>query len=357
VTDAVALEDFEALARGRLDPGAYAYIAGGSWDERTLRANRERFARWALRPRVLVDVSHVDPATTLLGVPVALPVGLAPVAFPGLAHPEAEAAVARAAGPAGVLQCVATLGTRSLEEVAAAAAGPRWFQLYVHRDRARAADLVRRAEAAGYGAIVLTVDLPEPGYRERELRRRYHVPPGTPLGNFAGLDPGATELIAFISSLQDQSLSWSDVAWVRGLSRLPLVVKGVLTAEDAALAVEHGAAGVVVSNHGGRQLDGAPATIDVLEEVVQAVAGRAEVYLDGGVRRGTDALVARALGAQAVFVGRPWVYALAAGGAAGVARMIALLCAELTTAMRLLGVTTMAQIQRAHVRADPGSAQ
>jgi len=346
----VNLDDFEALARERLDPGAYDYIAGGSWDEVTLRANRERFARWQLRPRVLVDTSRVDVSTTMLGTPVSMPVGLAPVAFPGLAEAEGEVAVARAAGPAGVLQCIPTLATRTVEEVAAAGPGPRWFQLYVHRDRGRSADLVRRAEAAGCRAIALTVDLPVPGYRERELRRLYHVPAGTRLGHYADVDPGAEQLIPVIASLQDQSLSWKDVGWVRGLSALPLVLKGILTAEDAKLAVEHGAAGIVVSNHGGRQLDRAPATIDVLEEVVQAVGGRAEVYLDGGVRRGTDVLVARALGAHGVFVGRPWIYALAAGGEEGIARLVALMRAELETAMRLLGVAGLDAVTRAHVR-------
>ena len=346
----VSLEDFEALARERLDAGAYDYIAGGSWDEITLRANRERFQRWQLRPRVLNDTSRVDVSTTVLGTPVAMPVGLAPLAFPGLAHADGEVAVARAAAPAAVLQCVPTLATRSLEEVAAVGPGPRWFQLYVHKDRARSAELVRRAEAAGYRAIVLTVDLPVPGYRERELRRRYHVPAGTRLAHYEDVDPGVRELIPVISGLQDQSLSWRDVAWVRGLSTLPLVLKGILTAEDAALAVGEGAQGIVVSNHGGRQLDGSPATIDVLEEVVQEVAGRAEVYLDGGVRRGTHVLVARALGARAVFVGRPWIYALAAGGEAGVARLITLMRAELETAMRLLGVTRLDAVTRAHAR-------
>jgi (S)-2-hydroxy-acid oxidase len=349
----VNLDDFEALARERLDEGTYDYIAGGSWDEVTLRTNRERFARWTLRPRVLIDTSHVDISTTILGTAVAMPVGLAPVAFPGLANAEGEIAVARAAAPATVLQCVPTLATRSLEEVAGVGPGPRWFQLYVHKDRARSAELVRRAEAAGYGAIVLTVDLPVPGYRERELRRRYHVPTGTRLAHYADVDPGATELIPVIAALQDETLSWRDVAWVHGLSRLPLVLKGVLTAEDAALAVAEGVQGIVVSNHGGRQLDRAPATIDVLEEVVQAVAGRVEVYLDGGVRRGTDVLIARALGAQGVLVGRPWIYALAAGGQEGVARLIALIHAELQTAMRLLGVASLDAVTRSHVRGTP----
>jgi (S)-2-hydroxy-acid oxidase len=298
---------------------------------------------------VLIDTSHVDVSTTVLGTAVAMPVGLAPVGFPGLAHAEGEVAVARAARPARVLQCVPTFGTCTVEEVAAVGPGPRWFQLYVHKERARSAELVRRAEASGCRAIVLTVDVPVTGYRERALRRRYQVPAGTRLGHFDDVDPGSTELMPMITSLMDPSLSWRDVAWVRGLSTLPLVVKGILTAEDAALAVEHGAAGVIVSNHGGRQLDCAPATIDVLEEVVQAVAGRAEVYMDGGVRRGTDVLVARALGARAVFVGRPWVYALAAGGEAGVARLIALMRAELEAAMRLLGVTTLEAVTRAHV--------
>jgi isopentenyl diphosphate isomerase/L-lactate dehydrogenase-like FMN-dependent dehydrogenase len=259
-------------------------------------------------------------------------------------------ATARAAAGAGVLQCLSTMASRSLEAVAEAARGPRWFQLYVHKDRSVTAELVRRAAAAGYGAIVLTVDLPLPGYRERELRRGFEVPVTEQLGNLTGVAAGGRNLMKLIEDLHDQSLTWRGLEWVRGLTDLPLVVKGILTAEDAALAVAYGVAGVVVSNHGGRQLDGTPATIDVLEEVVDAVAGRAEVYLDGGVRRGTDVLAALALGARGTFIGRPYLFALAAGGEAGVAAALGLLRRELETAMRLLGVTRVADVTRAHVR-------
>jgi 4-hydroxymandelate oxidase len=345
--DPVTLDDFEPLARARMDAGAFDYVAGGAGDETTLGENRAAFARWRLRPRVLVDVATVDPSTTLLGSPVALPVALAPTARQRLAHRDGEVAVARAAASADVLQCLSTMSSCSLEDVAAAARGPRWFQLYVHKRRAATAALVERAAAAGYGAIVLTVDFPVPGRRERELRSGFDLEWGG-LGNFPELG-GGVEFLPLMAELHEQRLTWRDLAWVRGLAALPLVVKGILTAEDARLAVEHGAAGIVVSNHGGRQLDRTSATIDVLEEIVDAVAGRAEVYLDGGVRRGTDVLVALALGARAVFVGRPHVFALAANGEAGVAAMLGIVRDELENAMRLLGTPRLADVGRAHV--------
>jgi len=331
-----------------MEPGAFSYVAGGACDEITLDENRAAFRRRRLRPRVLVDVATVDLATTLLGTRVAFPVALAPTARQRLAHPDGEQAVARAATAAGVLQCVSTMSSCSLEEIAAAAAGPRWFQLYVHKDRSVSRALVERAAAADYSAIVLTVDFPVAGYRERERRTGFALEPGG-LGNFPDLGHGEA-FLPLLTALHDQGLTWRDVAWLRGLSPLPLVLKGILTAEDARLAIEHGAAGVVVSNHGGRQLDRSPATIDVLEEVVEAVAGRGEVYLDGGVRRGTDVLTAVALGARAVFVGRPHFFALAAGGEAGVSTMLGLLRDETENAMQLLGTPRIADVRRAHVR-------
>ena len=344
---ALTLDDFEALARARMDPVAFDYVAGGAGDEATLRENRTAFAGWRLRPRVLVDVATVDPSTTLLGTPVALPVALAPTARQRLAHPDGEVAVARAAAAENVLQCVSTMSSCSLEEIAAAATGPRWFQLYVHKRRDTTAELVARAVAAGYTAIVLTVDFPVPGRRERELRSGFALEWGG-LGNFPQLG-GGVEFLPLMEELHEQRLTWRDLEWIRGLSALPLVVKGLLTAEDTRAAVEHGAAAIVVSNHGGRQLDRTPATIDVLEEVVSAAGGRAEVYLDGGIRRGTDVLVALGLGARAVFVGRPHVFALAAGGEAGVAAMLGLIRAELENGMRLLGTPRATDVARAHV--------
>jgi len=331
-----------------MDPAAFDYVAGGAGTETTLRENQAAFARWQLRPRVLVDVASVDPSTTLLGTPVALPVALAPTARQRLAHPDGEAAVARAASAAGVLTCVSTMSSCSLEDVAAAATGPRWFQLYVHKRRDTTVALVERAAAAGYSAIVLTVDFPVPGRRERELRSGFGLEWGG-LGNFPDLG-GGVEFLPLMAELHEQRLTWRDLEWIRSLSSLPLVVKGLLTGEDARNAVEHGAAGIVVSNHGGRQLDRTPAAIDVLEEVVDAAAGGAEVYLDGGVRRGTDVLIALALGARAVFVGRPHFFALATGGEAGVGSMLAIVRDELENGMRLLGTPRIADVGRAHVR-------
>jgi isopentenyl diphosphate isomerase/L-lactate dehydrogenase-like FMN-dependent dehydrogenase len=247
------------------------------------------------------------------------------------------------------------MSSRSLEEVAAAAdeagGGRRWFQLYVHRDRARSEELVRRAAQAGYEALVVTVDFPVAGNRERDLRNRLPYP--SAFGNF-DLPVAADGVLApVIGGFIDASLSWADLAWLRGLADMPLVVKGIMTAEDALLAAAHGAAAIVVSNHGGRQLDRLPATIEVLPAIVSALDGRAEVYLDGGIRRGTDVAVALALGARAVFVGRPMVYALAAGGEAGVARAIALIDSELRRAMALLGVVSIDDLDRRHLRDTP----
>ena len=348
----VSLADFEALARERMPGHAFDYIFGGSWDEVTLVDNVAAFRRRRLRPRVLVDVVLIDPSTEMLGTPVSMPVGLAPTAQQAWAHPDGESASMRAATAAGIVSCLSTVSSHSLEEVASAVdgagSGPRWFQLYVHKDRILSGDLVQRAAANGYSAIVLTVDLPIIGHRERDMRNELKAPER--FGNFGIEDTGREEFGDVLSGFHDQTLKWDDLPWLRGLSDLPLVVKGILTAEDAALAVEHGADAIVVSNHGGRQLDRAPATLDVLEECVEAVDGRAEVYVDGGVRRGVDVLTALALGAQAVFIGRPYVYALAVGGEAGVARAIELLRAELVTAMALLGVPSIAAVTRAHVR-------
>jgi 4-hydroxymandelate oxidase len=341
-----ALADFEPLAQAVLPPGAWAYYSGGSWDEVSLRANQAAFERRVLHPRVLVDVSAIDTTTTVLGERVAMPIGFAPAALQGLAHPEGEVVPARVAGRAGLIYCLSTFSSRSIETVGAVGRGRRWFQLYVQEDRRLTERLVHRAAESGYAALVLTVDLPRPGHRERE--RRDPVADVGTLGNIPAGTEGE-EFVDFIGDAIDASLSWHDLAWLRSLSPLPLVLKGILSPEDARLAVENGAAAVIVSNHGGRQLDRVPAGIDALEAVVDAVAGRAEVYLDGGVRRGTDAVTALALGARAVFVGRPFLYALAAGGEAGVQRAVELLREELETAMALLGCPTVASITRDRV--------
>jgi 4-hydroxymandelate oxidase len=344
----VGLADLEALAEQVLDPRAFAYYAGGAADEVTLRDNVAAWSRHRLRPRVLVDVAAVDPATTLLGVPVAMPVGIAPTALHGLAHPQAEVATARAAAGAGVVLCASSLATRPVEDLAAAG-GVRWFQLYAHRDRAITADLVARAAASGCRALVLTVDLPVFGRREREVRSGFTQPPATGYGNFARYAGGGTAA-AVTAGLHASLLTWTDLDWLREVSDLPLVLKGVLTGEDAALACEHGVDAVWVSNHGGRQLDRTPAAVDVLEEVVGAVSGRAEVYVDGGVRRGSDVLTALALGARAVFAGRPWLYALALGGEEAVLRALGVLRVELEAAMALLGTPRPSDVGPGHVR-------
>ncbi len=355
--DPINVSDYEPIARERMEPSAWDYYRSGSDDEVTLRETRAAYERIQLRPRVLVDVSHCDLATTVLGTPVSMPILVAPTAYHCLANEEGECATARGAGAANTLMVVSTLATRPLDDVARAATGPLWFQLYVYRDRAVSEDLVRRAEASGYRALVLTVDTPRLGRRERDIRNGFGLPPGLHLANFAGkyadepsLQPGESGLAAYVSSLFDTSLTWEALEWLRSVTSLPVLVKGILTAEDAHLAIEHGAAGIVVSNHGGRQLDGVPPTIQALPEVVEAVGGRCEVYLDGGIRRGTDVLKALALGARAVLVGRPVLWGLAARGEDGVRHVLDLLRTELELAMALAGRPTLASIDRSVVR-------
>lgn len=337
------LDDFEPLARDYLPEAFHDYFAGGACDEVTLRDNREAFERVRLLGRVLRDVSARSLATTLLGADVSMPVMLSPVALQKLAHDDGELATARAAAAAGALMIVSSMSTTTVEDIAAAAKGPRWFQLYVWKDSGLTAELVRRAEDAGYGAIVLTVDGQVWGRRYRDLRSGLELPPGLSMANLdaagVGRPRGGASLGQWMTSLLDPALDWNGVARLVASTRLPVVLKGILHPDDARLAVAHGAAGVFVSNHGGRQLDGSPATMDVLEAVADAVDGRAEVYLDGGVRRGTDVVKALARGARAVAVGRPVVWSLAAGGQRGVSRMLGLLREELDIAMALCGAT------------------
>jgi isopentenyl diphosphate isomerase/L-lactate dehydrogenase-like FMN-dependent dehydrogenase len=347
------LDGYEAIARQRLPTMVYDYYAGAADDELTLRENRASYGRIFLRPRVLRDVSAMDTASTLLGHRLATPVLLAPTAFQKLADPDGEVASARAARAAGSLLVASTLSTTPIEEVGAAAGGPFWFQLYVYRDRALSLELVERAKAAGCTALCLTVTFPVAGNRERDVRNRFLLPPGLEMANFRGLrqaDFPATEgsgLAAFVAQQFDPALTWEAVEWLRAVSGLPVLVKGVVTPEDAALAVSHGAAGIIVSNHGGRQLDTAEPTIRALPRVVEAVAGRVPVLVDGGVRRGTDVPQALALGASAVLIGRPALWALAAGGQAGVERVLSLLTQELARAMALCGCRSLDEIEPA----------
>ena len=353
----LTISDYETLARTRLERSAWDYYAGGSGDERTLGENCAAFDRIPLRPRVLRDVSGIDTSTTVLGTRVPAPVLLAPTAFNRLACDDGEIAAARAAGTAGTVMICSTLSTCRLEDVAAAATGPLWFQLYVYKDRAMTQELLARAEQAGYRAVVLTVDTPLLGRRYRDARNGFVLPEGLSMRNFeAAMSDAArwgthTSFASYVHDLFDASLSWEAVGWLRSQTRLPLLLKGIMTAEDARLAVEHGVDGIVVSNHGGRQLDGVPASIEVLEEIVEAAGGHTEVLLDGGIRRGTDVLKALALGARAVCIGRPYLWALAAAGEAGVIDVLRILREELTLAMALSGRPTIAAIDRSLVRA------
>ncbi len=320
----INLHDYERLAQQRLDPAIWDTYAQGSEDEVTLRANRSAYAAVRLRPRILVDVSACDLATTVLGTPIRLPVLIAPTSVQQLAHPEGELATARAAHAAGTVLVASTLSSYSLEEIARAVVGsPLWFQLYIYRDRALTSDLLARVERAGYQALVLTVDTPAIGNRERDRYNHFTLPEPLQFGNFisqlaqeGGTRPGP--LVTWQTRGEREMLTWDVLPWLRSLTSLPLILKGVLTAEDAARAVEAGIDGLIVSNHGGRQLDGVLPTIEALPEVVEAVRGRCEVYLDGGIRRGTDILKALALGARAVLIGRPVFWGLAVNGEAGV---------------------------------------
>jgi 4-hydroxymandelate oxidase len=361
VASVIALPEFRDLAADVMEPAAFDYVDGGAWDELTLADNEAAWLGFRLRPRVLVDVSRVDPSARFLDGPTSLPVAIAPMAAHGLASPIGEVATAAAAAAAGIPFTLSTMSTRSIEEVAAAAPdGIRWFQLYAQADPRRSRELVERAAAAGYRAIVLTVDLPVLGFRERDRRNGFDL--SVPLGNF-GAD-GAGPSHAGHAAIDGESgydvldddvaknLTWESLAAIRSWSGLPLVVKGILTAEDAALAVDHGVDAIVVSNHGGRQLDRVRPAIEALADIVAAVPGGTEIWVDGGVRRGLDVAIALGLGARGVLVGRPILWALAAGGQAGVERALAILREEFEIAMRLLGTPTTADISSAHVEAQ-----
>jgi isopentenyl diphosphate isomerase/L-lactate dehydrogenase-like FMN-dependent dehydrogenase len=342
------LDDIERSAEKILSPEVLAYVAGGAGAERTTRWNREAFARIRLRPRVLRDVSSVSTATTVLTTPVSMPVLVAPTAFQLLVHVDRELATARATAAAGTVFCLSTLATASPEEVRAAApTGEHWFQLYVFRDRAVTDELLDQALEIGFSAVVLTADLPVVGLREREQRVSFGPPEGSVPAFVAARARGAD--VDDPLAVVDPGLDWEYLGDLCARVHVPVVVKGVLTGDDAALACDHGVSAVVVSNHGGRQLDGAVASLDALSEVVEAVGDRAEVYLDGGVRRGVDIAAALACGARAVLIGRPILYGLALDGEQGVVRVLEILRGELENALALLGCREPAEVNRAHV--------
>jgi 4-hydroxymandelate oxidase len=350
--EALEPADFERAARARLPAETWDFVQGGSGAERTLAANRAQFEQARLRPRTMVDVSTTDQRLTLLGSPLSTPIRIAPVAYHQLVHPEGETATARAAGRAGALMVAGIFASRTLESIAGAATGPLWLQLYWLRRRDALAALVERAEAAGFRALVLTVDAPRIGRRLRDARNGFAVPAHIRAVN---LDPslmaashradaGSSGIAGHAKEQFDPTLTWADLAWLRERSSLPIVLKGILTAEDARLAAEHGVDAVVVSNHGGRQLDGALPTLSALPEVVAAVPPDLPVLLDGGVRTGTDVALAVALGARAVLIGRPVLWGLAADGENGVARVLDLLKSELDDALALLGRPRLADL-------------
>lgn len=345
LTHYLNLHDMETAAAEVLSPAAFAYYSGGANDEFTLWANRDGYAQIKLRPRMLVDVSSVDTSTEVLGVPLSFPLGIAPCAMHGLCHPDAEVATARAAASMGSLMTLSTMSHRTIEDVSQAAPERLWFQLYVYKDREISRALVQRAEAAGARALVVTVDAPSLGRREAIIRTPVHIEPGTILPNIGPRRPGSEQLddLRYFDSLLDPALTWKDIAWLREQTKLPIILKGILTAEDAALAAQHGCH-VWASNHGGRQLDTAVTALDALPEIMDTVQGSVEVYLDGGITRGTDILKAVALGAKAVFIARAALYGLALAGEEGVRHTLQLLQDEFRLAMMLSGKTKVSEL-------------
>ncbi len=374
-----SIADLRRLARRRLPRAVFDYIDGGADDETTLRQNSKRFERYALLPRVLRDVGHVDTATTVLGQRIEWPVILAPTALSRICDPAGEAAVARAGAAAGTIYALSSASSLSIEEVGAASEGAKWFQIYVWRDRSLVEDFIERARASGYYALCLTVDVASTGKRERDLRSGFSIPPRPTLrtmfdaarrflwiwnyltkpritlANVVGRAPSGAEdvmtLAEYINSQFAPDVTWDDAAWMIDKWQGPFAIKGILSPEDARQAVEIGADAIVVSNHGGRQLDHSPAPIDVLPEILDATGGRAEVILDGGVRRGTDVLKALALGARACMIGRPYLYGLGAGGEPGVARALKLLRDEVELDLRLLGCRSAGELNAGYVKA------
>ncbi len=346
--DLLDLPDFERAAKTVMSPMAWDYVSGAAADELTLRWNHEAYEHIRLNPRALIDVSQLDTRVRLLGRELAFPILLAPTAYQKLSHPDGELATVKGAGDADATMVLSSFSTVTLEEVAAAASHPLWFQLYVQPDRDFTRELVRRAEAAGYQALVVTIDTPVLGPRYRELRSKFTLPPGLDRANLRGLATATgarrpTEQNIFSATL-DPKLTWKDIAWLRSITKLPVLLKGVQNPDDATLAVEAGVAGIIVSNHGARNLDTGPATIDSLPRVVAKVEGKIPVLVDGGIRRGTDVVKALGLGATAVLIGRPYVYGLAVDGARGVTRIVNILRREFESAMALCGRTSIAAI-------------
>jgi L-lactate dehydrogenase (cytochrome) len=379
---ALTIDDLRRLARRRLPRVVFDFVEGGAGDERTVARNRAAFERLLFRPRILVDVSKRDQATVVLGERLATPVLVSPTGMAGLCWPKGEVAAACGAQAAGTIYTLSTHSSCSIEEVAAGAPGPLWFQLYVWQNRDLTRSFVERARDAGYRALVLTVDVPIISRRERDIRNGFTIPPRITvrnaldtirrvgwmrrvlfgprltLANLVGA-PGAprADLVTLggVAHRQvDPSVAWADLAWFRSLWQGPLLLKGVLTAADARRAADHGVDGLIVSNHGGRQLDGTPASVEALPEIADAVGDRVEVLLDGGVRRGADVVRALALGARAVMIGRPYLYGLAVGGTAGVRRALDILAGEVDHTLALVGVPRVGDLDPTVVRRAAG---
>jgi L-lactate dehydrogenase (cytochrome) len=371
---AANVHDLRIMARRRLPRGVFDYIDGGAEDEHTMAENAAAFRRIGFHPRILRGVGQPDPSTTLLGRRLPIPLVLAPTGFTRIADPEGEVAVARAAARAGLPYTLSTLGTRSIEEVAAASAGPKWFQLYMFRDRGLVEEMVKRASVAGFEALVFTVDLTVHGRRERDVRRGFELPPKVGLdtlldgaihpswtwhfvrsgpirfANVAGQHVGdgstAVTLAEYIAQQMDPGLDWRDVAWLRSIWDGPIVIKGIQTVADARIAADEGVEAIALSNHGGRQLDSAPAIADLVAPVVDAVGDRVEVICDGGVRRGSDIVKAVALGARACMAGRAYLYGLGAAGERGVDHVLGLFDADIRRTMALIGAHDVAALSR-----------
>ncbi|MGK7949013.1 MAG: alpha-hydroxy acid oxidase [Xenococcaceae cyanobacterium] len=352
MSEPINLFDYEILAKQNLEPMVLDYYQSGALDEITLKENRLAINRYQLRPRMLVDVSQRDLTTTVVGQSLAMPVLIAPMAFQCLANPEGEIATAKAAANKGVVMVLSTMSTKSLEAVAEQKNNThQWFQLYIHRDRALTQALVQRAENAGYNALCLTIDAPMLGKRESDRRNQFTLPKTMELANLVSMAdlaiPQTTEesgLFTYFAEQIDPSVTWKDVEWLQSITTLPVILKGILRADDALKAYEFGAKGIIVSNHGGRQLDGAIATFEALPEIVAAVGDKIDILIDGGIRRGSDVLKALALGATAVSVGRPILWGLAVAGEKGVARVLELLQQELDLAMALSGCASIEDI-------------
>eukprot|EP00794_Sanderia_malayensis_P020573 gene20573-22597_t len=354
----LCVKDFEDFARTTLPKNAFDYFSSGADEEQTLQENKTAFKRLRIRPMMLRDVSNIDMSTTILGERVDFPICVSPTAMQRMAHPDGEVATARAAASVGTCMTLSSWATSTIEDVSIANGDSlRWFQLYIYKDKNIVRDLVSRAEKAGYKALAVTIDAPILGQRLRDVRNRFTLPSHLSLANYSTEDvhadgvQGSEEsgLAEYVKQLIDPSLNWDHIKWLKTITNLPIVIKGVLTKEMALEALEFGVSGIMVSNHGARQIDGVPSTIEALPEIVEAVDGKVEVFIDGGIRQGTDAFKALAIGARAVFVGRPVLWGLAYDGEAGVRALLQILKNEFERAMKLSGCRSVQDIDRTMV--------